>query len=182
MENQTGDHVYRYRTNRWLYFFYTMTALIVLKWSCVSIGLLWWTYFTPAYRQVISPEKTDLIIFLIAMSIIMITNLILWTGLIVVEILRTKRTHIVVYDTGLTITDWRNRETHLDWDDIQEVWIKTTTGRIIQTVDKIIVGRKRIWIRQEIEKRQELLDEIISRAHLTEKSSDWYQTRYSRPV
>lgn len=181
MESRTGDHVYRYRINRWLYFFYAVVTLMSLMWTCISMGLLWWAYFTPANRQAVSPTTTDYI-FIIVMSILMITNLILWVCLIVTEILRAKRARIAVDDTGLTLTDWRNRETHLNWDAIQEVWIKTRTGRIIQTVDKIIVGQKRIWIRQGIQNQQELFDEIINHAHLTEKSSDWYQTRYSRPA
>lgn len=176
------NHVYGYRTNRWLYVFYATTTFVALKWTCIFMGLLYWIYFTPAYRQVILLEITNFIIFLIAMSILMITNLVLWVGLIVTEILRTKRARIVVDDSGLSLTDWRNRETHLDWDDIREVHVKTQIGRLIHAIDKIIVGPKRIWIRQGLENRQELLDEVINRAHLTEKSSNWYQARYSRPA
>lgn len=116
------------------------------------------------------------------MSILMITNLVLWVGLIITEILRTKRARIVVDDSGLILTDWRSRVTHLDWDDIREVHVKTQIGRLIHAIDKIIVGPKRIWIRQGLENRQELLDEVINRAHLTEMSSNWYQARYSRPA
>lgn len=184
MEGGTGNQVYRYRANRLsygMYAFYVAAALMSLMWTCIFMGMLWWLYFTPAYRQAVLPTTTDLI-FLITMSILMITNLVLWTGFIIAEILRTKRARIVVDATGLSLTDWRNRETHLDWDDIREVHVKTQIGRLIHAIDKIIVGPKRIWIRQGLENRQELLDEVIDRAHLTETSADWYQTRYSRLV
>lgn len=176
----TGNHIYRYRASVWHYTFYALMISMCLMTICV-LTMLCWLYLTPSHHLAV-PPSTGSSLFLITALILFIIDVIVGIFGIVVENLRSKRAHIVVDDTGLTLTDWRNKETHIDWDDIQEVWIKTKIGHINSSIDKIIVGPKRIWIRQGIENRQVLFDEIISRAHLTEKSGNWFQTRYSRPA
>lgn len=175
MEDGTANRVYRFRMNAWwqamLISMVAGPVALIIIWVCRVLGLL----HDP------QPSPWDHIFLAVAPPLFGV-DLVLGTCLLIRENLKPRRVRLVADDCGLSVTDWRARETHVPWDAIQELRIETLTGLGIPARARIVAGPNRFLIDPWVENRHDLLDEIISRAHLTSKSIGWYQTRYFRPA
>ena len=83
-------------------------------------------------------------------------------------------------------TDWRLKEAFLPWETIRELRMfkygLTSLSEVARgRHGKVISDAGEVLINPSIERQEALINEIISRAHLTETSKDWLEIRYHVP-
>jgi hypothetical protein len=94
-------------------------------------------------------------------------------------VLETKRTSIRISNAGISMTDWLGRKAEIPWHDIaslitplhdrRQSWFTTRSG-------------KRYAISIWLEDLKTVIDEIISRAELTEVRKGLFNATYTRPA
>lgn len=179
MENGTGNHVYHYRTNMGWRAWQIVVAFMGFMATCGAV-MICLVFFVFGRQQVSQTSWWDPIL-LVGSVLLFGSGLVIGISRIIGDSLKARHVQIMIDDSGMSATDWRGRETYIPLNTIQELCLTTFSGVAIVPYAKLIIGPNRFRIELWMENRQNLLDEIISRAHLTSISKDWYQTRYYLP-
>jgi len=94
------------------------------------------------------------------------------------HVLDVRRGRIVSEVDRIKVTDWRGREKHIHWDDIEGLHLIHFGGlfRPPRIVIKTSDGAVKLspWLQEP----EQLVEEIIDRARLHDVSDNWFATRY----
>lgn len=101
--------------------------------------------------------------------------------LVIRRILETRRGWVRIDGEGISTVDLRNTETRVNWTDILGVRI-TVCGGVCRWIPPvwIVTARGSMAISPLVQSRDELIEEIITRAHLVKSRETWYQIVYRR--